>query len=626
MKAFYLFLVVFIHVCCVDQTQKKIELLEKRLENTPILSASFDSLWQDVQKLSSRQQIIILLRISYRDERKIDGMLKQENILLKGIPLASKKEKKKILLRSLEIYKKLAEQKEYNAITKGLQLCKDLETDFSLSQEEEWEIKKIKAILLGRKGLHEQYLPIWFELLAEHRAAKKSKLIIEDLFTIASQLTILGDQEKGVTLYKEAYQLAIDNHYTEELGIQCLIRLIYLSYGTKEYTEVVNYSNKIGVDSLALFMPSVYSILSTCYLELQKCDSARFYLTKMDQTLKTGNGMILNCRIADTYIAENKIDSAHIFLDKATMQFQNQAELLQKKTIKASLPFCFLSTNSSLATLYQQNGNYVQADKLFKSVEPLMKKATKEFYRLEIQANALNRYSFYCRATKQYEKTVDLLMRRDSIQQIINKANKERENKNFIDRLQIRDLMHKIDMQEVSLTNSHRMFIIASTCAVLFFFLICAIAYIYYQRKKRLTVIINQEKEAKQLELSATSENKKSFSAEEKLFRKAQKKVTTEKLFLNKDIKLKSLAEILGTNHSYLSSCINTCSGKNYNQWINDFRIDYLLEQIHSGKKLSDLIQEAGFASTDAFYRSFKRKTNLTPSEYMKQHHLTKDS
>ena len=60
--------------------------------------------------------------------------------------------------------------------------------------------------------------------------------------------------------------------------------------------------------------------------------------------------------------------------------------------------------------------------------------------------------------------------------------------------------------------------------------------------------------------------------------------------------------------------------GNNYNQWINDFRIDYLLGRIHSGKKLSDLAEEAGFASTDAFYRNFKRKTGLTPNEYLKQH------
>lgn len=41
--------------------------------------------------------------------------------------------------------------------------------------------EKIKAILLSRSGLHEQYLPIWFELLAEHRAANKTELVIRDL-------------------------------------------------------------------------------------------------------------------------------------------------------------------------------------------------------------------------------------------------------------------------------------------------------------------------------------------------------------------------------------------------------------------------------------------------------------
>ena len=84
--------------------------------------------------------------------------------------------------------------------------------------------------------------------------------------------------------------------------------------------------------------------------------------------------MILNCNIADTYIAEHNLDSALIFLDKAMGEFQNQAERLRKNNIKASLPLLFLPTYSSLATLYQQNGNYQQAKNSFALVEPLMKK------------------------------------------------------------------------------------------------------------------------------------------------------------------------------------------------------------------------------------------------------------
>ena len=623
MKAFHLFLLIFfIYIGCTNQ--EKISLLDKEIAATSILSLSFDSLLQEVQNLPSQQQDAILYQISYRNEKDIDGMQKQEKLLLKGLPLTSKKERKKIQIRLLELYEKLNEERVLGTDIKGIQLSEKLETDYSLSREEEWTIKKIKAILLSRRGLHEQYLPIWFELLAEHRAANKTELVIEDLSAIANQFAILGDQEKGLSLYKEAYQLAIENRLPD-LSRQCVIRLLYLFYESKQYEEVVNYANEIGADSLASFMPSAYSVLSTCYLELQKPDSARICLNK-NQKLKTGQGMTLNCNIAETYIAEKRIDSALILLEKANKQYQNQAKHLQKKSVNFSLPFNFLHPYSSLATLYQQNGNYQQADEAFTIVEPLMRKLIKNPDQLEIQANALTRYSSFCRATKQYEKAVDLLVCRDSIQQIINKVNKERESKNLMDRLQIKDLMHKLEMQEALLTNSHRIIAVSSACAVLFLSFICAIGYIYRQRKKRLSVILNQDKEAEQPEPLATPENKMPLSSEKKLFRAAQKKVSSEKLYLNKDLNLKSLAKILGTNHSYLSSCINTCSNKNYNQWINDFRVDYLLEQIHSGKKLSDLANEAGFSSTDAFYRNFKRKTNLTPSEYLKQYPLTKES
>ena len=160
MKAFHLFLFIFMCISCTNQIQNKTDMLDKELAITPILSSSFDSLWHDVQKLPSRQQAAILLRISCRDEKETGGIQKQERILLEGLPFISKKEKKKILLRLLSLYKKLSEQREPDADTKGIQLSENLETTYSFSQKEKWEIKKIKAILLGRRGLHKQYLPI----------------------------------------------------------------------------------------------------------------------------------------------------------------------------------------------------------------------------------------------------------------------------------------------------------------------------------------------------------------------------------------------------------------------------------------------------------------------------------
>lgn len=611
MKIFHLFFLIFIYVGCTNQIQNRFDLLGKELSVTPILTLSFDSLLHEIQKLSSHQQIAIMLQVSYRNEEEIDGIQKQKNLLLKILPLASHKEKKKILLRMLELYEKLNEQSVSDADIKGLQLSNELETNYYLTQEEEWKIKMTKAILLSRRGLHEQYLPIWFELLKEHRIAGKQKLVIEDLSTIANHFAILGDKEKSIDLYKEAYQLAMSNDLSD-LSNRCLVKLIYLLYDSKQYAEVISYANN-------LIPSSTYSLLAKSYLEIQKADSARLYLSKMKQTQKSGHGMVLNCRFADTYIAEKKIDSALIFLDKAMEIFKTQIKHFQNNGITVSLPFYFLPSYSSLANLFQQKGNNQQAENLFSIVEPLMKKTIRNPAQQEMQVKALSYYSSFCRATKQYEKAVDLLMLRDSIQQILYNTNRERENKNLIERLQIRDLEHTIKMQEVELINSQRLLVILMTCGFLFISLISTIVYIYLERRKRLALIY-KEKEAEQFEQSAIVNNEKSLRPDEKLFRAAQEKVRSKKLYLNKDIRLKSLAAILKTNHTYLSSCINTCSGNNFNQWINDFRIDYLLEQIHSGKKLSDLAKEAGFASTDAFYRSFKRKTGLTPNEYLKKH------
>lgn len=616
MKAYYLFLLILLYTSCRNENQDRADLLKKELEVTPILSLSFDSLLLAVRKLPSDQQVAILYQMAYREEEEIDGLLKQKNLLLESLPLASKKEKKKILLQLLELHKKLVEQRLFGAEIKGIQLCEELEADYSFSQEEEWKIKKTKASFLNKRGLHDQYLPIWFELLAEHRTVNKPILIIEDLYTIGNYFSMLGDQEKAISLYEEAYQLAKNNNLPN-LSNKCISLLIYLFYNSKHYTEVINYTNRIGIDSVATSMPSIYSLLSTCYLELQKPDSARFYLTKIEQTKKTENNMTFYCNIADTYLVESQIDSALFFLDKAMAQYKKQTERF--KNIKASLPFYFLSPYSSLASLYQMNGNYQQADKSFALLEPLMKKVLNNPVQQEIQVKALTRYSSFCRATKQYEKAVDLLIYRDSIQQIITKAEKERDDKNLIDRLQISDLIHKIEMQKVELIDTQRLLIAFGTCIILFIALMGTVYQIYRQRKKRIAILIEQEKEEEQRQTSVLPENAKPLSQQEILFRTAQKKVKSGKLYLDKDISLDSLAKILDTNRTYLSSCINTCSGKNFNQWINDFRIDYLLERIHSGQKLSVLAEKAGFVSTDSFYRNFKRKTNLTPNEYLKQ-------
>lgn len=67
-------------------------------------------------------------------------------------------------------------------------------------------------------------------------------------------------------------------------------------------------------------------------------------------------------------------------------------------------------------------------------------------------------------------------------------------------------------------------------------------------------------------------------------------------------------------------SCINS-TGRSYSQFVNDYRIEYakrlLLEE--PDKKVSSVYYEVGFGHEQTFFRAFKARIGMTPSEWKKQ-------
>jgi AraC-like DNA-binding protein len=69
-----------------------------------------------------------------------------------------------------------------------------------------------------------------------------------------------------------------------------------------------------------------------------------------------------------------------------------------------------------------------------------------------------------------------------------------------------------------------------------------------------------------------------------------------------------------------LSSFINQEYGKNFNELINEYRVDYLIQQYEQAVDFSNYTleafgKEAGFNSRAAFISAVKRRTGKTPSE-----------
>ncbi len=86
-------------------------------------------------------------------------------------------------------------------------------------------------------------------------------------------------------------------------------------------------------------------------------------------------------------------------------------------------------------------------------------------------------------------------------------------------------------------------------------------------------------------------------------------------------ITLNVAAKELGCTETELSNGINHCAGVNFNEFINQLRVEDFKKCVHNPgfRRLSlyGIAQEVGFSSKTSFYRAFKRISGLTPKEYL---------
>ncbi|WP_194977141.1 helix-turn-helix domain-containing protein [Aquiflexum lacus] len=92
--------------------------------------------------------------------------------------------------------------------------------------------------------------------------------------------------------------------------------------------------------------------------------------------------------------------------------------------------------------------------------------------------------------------------------------------------------------------------------------------------------------------------------------------------FLHPDFRQQDLADYLDITKNKLSLIINQLFEQNFNQLINDKRIEIAIQKLQTEKSksltLEGIAQEVGFKSRTTFNKAFQEKTGLTPSEFRK--------
>lgn len=131
-------------------------------------------------------------------------------------------------------------------------------------------------------------------------------------------------------------------------------------------------------------------------------------------------------------------------------------------------------------------------------------------------------------------------------------------------------------------------------------------------------VIVSDEVKPKSFsKLKITNEN------EQKII-DGLEKLEREKYFLRTDFNLHNVAKKIGSNTTYLTSVIKTYKEMSFNDYTNELRINYILNELLVDKKLQNytiqsLAEHIGYKKGASFSKIFKQKTGVTPFQYIEK-------
>lgn len=98
--------------------------------------------------------------------------------------------------------------------------------------------------------------------------------------------------------------------------------------------------------------------------------------------------------------------------------------------------------------------------------------------------------------------------------------------------------------------------------------------------------------------------------------------MATHKPYLDQDLNLPTLADLVACSRSSLSLVINKNCNKNFYDFVNEYRLNHVLEELETGAHeeytLDYIVSGAGFKNYVSFYRFFKKTLKKSPKAYIK--------
>lgn len=478
------------------------------------------------------------------------------------------------------------------------------------------EMRSLSSIYLiyyyfntGRKDSVEYYLS------EAKKCTGKDSPAYGTLYTLDAECSqaYSADYPAAMESFKKAEEWFGENGYVND-QITMLSRISYL-YFMRVDTVGLNYANK------------AYSLASKTDVPLYKTMAYMNVAHTYDITLDYEKSL----KFSDTALAIIKSDSTLYSMLPSVLAIRAQINHELGNDSRADSEFVksfdyikYVASPYTLSEIYiayakflYDTGDYFRAKEVYK-----------QGYEADLR-NGVNRddHHFFLGLSKSYLKLgmKDSAIYYDSMYHAAFDKLFEDYTKNEFNRLfseyETVKLQNEVQENRMMIARLNMLIYIITSVMVIF---VLAAAFISYRRKNQMyTRLVEQYRRSeKRIESIKSNEIKKSENKnrnDRELFDRLEKLMKEDKVYHDKDISLEKLADMLGTNRTYMSVVINSYANMTFYNYIHSYRISEAVSLISNPedttplKAVSDMV---GYSSLTSFYRAFQRETGCTPVIY----------
>ncbi len=109
-------------------------------------------------------------------------------------------------------------------------------------------------------------------------------------------------------------------------------------------------------------------------------------------------------------------------------------------------------------------------------------------------------------------------------------------------------------------------------------------------------------------------------SADVRICEQIKSMMEGRKFYLDPNLTIHLFSKEIDVSSRTISTCVNNSFGLNFNEWVNNYRVETALELLKDRTKdylsIEGVGSSSGFKSRSAMYNAFKRKTGQTPGDF----------